>query len=828
MRRAKKYNLTIIVFFLMLSVLAGRKVCAENSAQEIFLIAQKAFDDGFYDVAIRYINQLTQDYPQTDKIIQANLILGQCYYFKHQYLKAFDIFQNLLKYPEFKDATLFWLGETYLKGSDYQNAENNYRQLIDIYPDSIYTPQAYYSLGWVYYEQSLFSKAKDTFQTLLKRFPTHQLAEDASFKLGESEYSAHNYKSTIEYFRNFIKGFEQATRHAEAYFYIGESYYYLEDYPNAIDYYAKAEQISKDNKLSLMSNLSLGWANLKLKNFSQAEIYFKKAMEFAQEKAIVSDDVFLGLANLYSETGKYKEALDAYTQLIENFPSSKRIAEAYLGKANTYYLLKNYEKAIETYESITYEIANDLTKQDILEKAYFGLAWANLKAGKIDASIKIFETIKDKTESKTVKISALTQIGDAYQDAEKLDKAIEIYDKILNEYQNSPYMDYVQYRQAIALLKQGKLESAALSFRTLESNFPQSNYLNDIKYYLAIAYFKKEDWANTIDQIQKFIIKTGSDNDLMAEAHYILGLSYFNLHDYAASLKTFEQTVKNYPLQLTIVRNANLYIAKCYFKVDDPKEAIKKFQQIILKYPDNDVAQDALIWLGDYNNNLSQFEEAISYYEQFIKQFPGSNKINLVKFELGRIYQFKNELHKAIELYKGIDSANGRELMAKAQLAIAEVFSKDLDPQSAIQNYRNIIQTSPEFARDAYIEIAEVLKSGSQEAKAIEEYRSALKMEQKFSKITNAELQFYIGDALEQTNETEKAIEEYLKIPYLYAKEDAWITKAYLRIARIFEDKDKWEEAKTTYKKVIDLNVVESKFAQERIDWILSNITQRQ
>ncbi len=97
---------------------SSKQCFAESDETELFLIAQKAFDDGFYDVAIRYVTQFLEKYPQTGKRIQANQLLGQCYFFKGQYLKAFDIFQSLVQYSDFKDITLFWVGETYLKGSD--------------------------------------------------------------------------------------------------------------------------------------------------------------------------------------------------------------------------------------------------------------------------------------------------------------------------------------------------------------------------------------------------------------------------------------------------------------------------------------------------------------------------------------------------------------------------------------------------------------------------------------------------------------------------------------------------------------------------------------
>ena len=66
----------------------------ESQEEELFFVAQKAFDDGFYDVAIRYIDQFLQKFPSTHHYAKARLLYGQCYFFKNQYLKAFEIFQS--------------------------------------------------------------------------------------------------------------------------------------------------------------------------------------------------------------------------------------------------------------------------------------------------------------------------------------------------------------------------------------------------------------------------------------------------------------------------------------------------------------------------------------------------------------------------------------------------------------------------------------------------------------------------------------------------------------------------------------------------------------
>jgi len=49
---------------------------AEGQQDELYATGLRAFDDGFYDVAIRYLEQFLQDYPQNPKLPQAKFLLG--------------------------------------------------------------------------------------------------------------------------------------------------------------------------------------------------------------------------------------------------------------------------------------------------------------------------------------------------------------------------------------------------------------------------------------------------------------------------------------------------------------------------------------------------------------------------------------------------------------------------------------------------------------------------------------------------------------------------------------------------------------------------------
>lgn len=825
----------IIIILLVSCLVPISFSSAQTEDKELFFVAQKAFEDGFYDVAIRYINQIITQYPDSEKIIQSKLLLGQCYFFQSQYLKAYDIFNSLLQFSEFKDATLFWLGETYTKGSDSKQAEQQYSKLIQLYPKSSYAPHAYYSLGWLYLDQNNYELAKKIFTEFIINFPLHQLAEDASFKLGELAYNEKDFDKTIQLYKNYISKYPESNKIAEAHFYIADAYYYKENYLDALTYYAKSAELAYESDLIFMSKVSLGWCYLKLNKFKLSEQYFSEALELSEEKKIASDDIYFGIANLNTETKQYVKALEAYTKILNDYPNSDRILEAFYGKANIFYLQKKYSLAIKNFMILIDNISKkpNLSSSDkeIFEKANFGIAWSYLKLGDIDLSIKSFERIKDTTKNKIVKLSALTQIGETYQDIGQLQKAIDVYDQILKDYPDNPYIDYVQYRQAIALLRMEKIDSAILSFQTLQANFPDSKYTLDAKYYLGLSYFKTNDFDNAKEHILDFIRQHELSANLMPEAYYILGLTYFNLNNFNESIKTFEKTIKNFPDQTAIIKNTSLNIAKSYYKLNNYKQAVKEFTLIINKYPDSEVSQESIVWLGDYYLENQDFENAINYYETFIRKYPGSNNIHKIYYSLAQAYQFLEKYSEAIKNYKEITKESdptkiNKDLLARTNLAIANIFSKNFDYKLAIEIYENIIKTTPEYERDADIKLAEAYKQSSEFKKSIEYYKNALKAKKGLLDITNAEIQFLIADAEEFLNNSNTAVDEYFKIPYLYPQEKKWIIKAYLRVARIYEKQENWDKAKTIYNNVIEYGTDEIKFVQERLDWIKDNTTE--
>ena len=258
--------------------------------------------------------------------------------------------------------------------------------------------------------------------------------------------------------------------------------------------------------------------------------------------------------------------------------------------------------------------------------------------------------------------------------------------------------------------------------------------------------------------------------------------------------------------------------------MQNSEEAKKTLKLISLKYADSEVAEEALILLGDYYLDEGDLDNALTYYQEIINKFPNSSKRNIAYYEIGQVYQAKKEFSSAIDAFKKVNSPEGAEINTKAKMAIADIFSKELNSQLSIETYQGIIDSSPEYKKDALTKLADIYKATKEYDKVIQTLTLAMQSEQLSSETTNPQIQFLIADTYETIHEKDKAVENYLKIPYIYPEAKNWGIKSFLRIAKIYEDDEKWEEAKTIYEKASELNLEESKFANERLEWINQNI----
>ena len=788
---------------------------AQTTESDLLSAAQQAFNDGFSEVARRYLTDFLDKYPQSPNLPAAKLLLGQCDFLHGEYDKALDLFEGLSQQTANKDEILFWRGETYLKQNRISEAQHDYQSVVDQFPQSAFVPQAYYSLGWSYFQMKAFPLAKKAFLRLTTTFPSHQLSEDAMLKIAECDYNAGFLKDATMEFQNYALKYPKSPQICQVNFNIAESYYDQGIYDPALGFYQRATGPSCDDELKLTAYTAQGWSFIKMNKFNEAQNILKKAESFSKAKGFSLQEVVLAQATLVYEQGDLSQALVLFSDFINNYPQSPHWSQGYLGRANVYYQLKRYDEAKNDYLHL--EGQKD---QDIFEKSQFGLGWCALKSGHLEESIGHFQAVEEQSSDGQTKANALVQMGDVYQESGQWDNAAEAYEHIKKIYPTNEMMDYVLYRQSIAFLKAGKLDAALINLKFLKEKFSHSKYLEDLDYYRGVIDFKKGDWKASAQTMETYLKELTRPSEFTPDANYILALSHLNMKEPEDALNYFQKILRLYPNNVEIAQNADIGIAKCQFELGQDREAVKRFKLIVYKYPKTNSALEALIWLAQYYLKNGDANVAIEYYKSIIDDFPDSAQLDQIHYELGQAYEIQGRNDNALEQYKAIPVGNA-SLQGKTRLAIAGIMSKDLDPQRAITAYKNIIATSPDNAGEAYLKLGQLYRNAQDYENEVAVYQNALLSKQ--GQLDRAQLQFNLADSLELMSRTEDAIAEYLKIPDLYANELGWVVKAYLRVAKIYEEGKDWEGARVTYQKIIQLNSPEAAYAQERLDWIKNN-----
>ncbi len=815
MRKIKWLGFCLCLLFCFSSSSA---VYAQSQRDELYATALRAFDDGFYDVAIRYLEQLMQDFPSHPKLSQAKFLLGQCYFFKNKFPEALNAFNSLDDTFDNKELLIFWLGEVYLKMNNYPQAQARYQELIDNYPQSAYLPQAYYSLGWSYFDQKKYAQARDLFDQLVKDFPKHQLAEDATLKLAQSLYDTEDYHGALSKFMRYLTKYPQSEHLWDVYLNVADTYYYMDDYENALTYYDKALK-STDTKLVFTAYTGKIWSCLKLKKFTEAQKVLKDGQEFCKAKGIPDDDLLLVKANIFVEKEDFQSAVEVYNDLIKNYPRGTHYLEAHLGRANVNFMLKKFEDALGDYSYVIDRGEN----QELALKANLGIAWTYAKLNSLNMAQERFQKIADTTDKVDVKVNALLQMADALADAGKMSEAVDIYDGILKKYPDNTMFDYVEHRQAIALLKIGKIKASVVAFEHLKANFPNSRYLEDVNYYLGLAAFRSGNFKAAAIKMDEFLKNYSRPASFLPEANYVLALSYLNLKQPEEALKLFQKILRLYPEDTNVAKNSDIGIAKCQYELKQIKEAVKRFKLIVYKYPKTEAEFEASLWLAQFYLKNGDYTQSLTYYQQILDHFPEHAGIEQINYEMGQAFEIQGLYDQALARYKQISNTDA-VLFSKVKLAIAGIFAKEFDSQKAAQAYEAIAAESPELARESYLKIAQLYRNNQSYDKEIETYRKALEVDASKGKISNAEILFDIGDTYELMGRLDEAVSEYLKVSSVSAKQSSWAAKAYLRVARIYEDRKDWDGARVTYQKIVQLNSEESKFAQERLDWLAANV----
>ncbi len=232
-RRLTLYLLALVGSILLYLACGGPPKLSQLPPDELFELGKARYDDGKYLKAIEIFQNLVYSYPGEAIVDTAQYYLALSYFGNKDYQLAQVEFNRLiLNYPssayavhsQFMRAVCFFEGTPKHYGLDQTDLVTAIQQFEDFlvdHPESELVPDCrkylltartrlarkYYQSGVVYVRINALSAAKTYFQKVVDDFTDTEYAARAGFQVAEVEYKLKNYGEARRRFVNFLTVF---------------------------------------------------------------------------------------------------------------------------------------------------------------------------------------------------------------------------------------------------------------------------------------------------------------------------------------------------------------------------------------------------------------------------------------------------------------------------------------------------------------------------------------------------------------------------------------------------------------------------------------------
>jgi len=275
-----------------------------------------------------------------------------------------------------------YIGLAYYQQSIFIDAMENYNRSLDVFTslnDKIGISNLLSNIGVVYKDQGNDTKALEYFFNSLRNAePTgDNLRITTALNNIGSVYQHKNgtYDRALEY---YLKALPRSQQLGDLELYgaitgnIGEIYLQRKIEDSALHYFKKQQQAYEGTPDMAYALNNIGKVYSLKKDYNTALTYHQKALDssIAANSLLYQTQSLQGIAEVYEETGKYKNALQAYLKaekLATEINSSYDLKDIYKGLSLTYANLSDYKSA-NKYQALLLNIKDTIYNIDIDQK----------------------------------------------------------------------------------------------------------------------------------------------------------------------------------------------------------------------------------------------------------------------------------------------------------------------------------------------------------------------------------------------------------------------------------------------------------------------------
>jgi TolA-binding protein len=822
-----------------------------------------------FDGAISYLQNFLMAYPNDPNTPEVLYTLGDIYADDLTGIgtekNAISNYQAILtRYPKspLVDDALFSIGRMHEKAKESELALNSYRELIARYPASPFAPHAKERTRWITtFQPNPSSESLSKLAELLASLISGESKGESAFHLAEI------YLNDLKDFDAAGKMFASAIQNKVAEPSLADAFFCR---ARALQLVAERNCWAADTAVHAYEEFLSRYPNtersaeagaqIALLRISQAEQVdpVKTAEDFVLKypASTRGDVIVLAAGDSMQARRRYDRAVLAYEQLLAWFPSSPLREEALFqlgrclqesGKKDSAQIvltsyLKRYtdgphgaevlsDRAEEALSSGQPEESVELYRT-LIQRFYYtpqamgaqlGLFRAFAAAGQPDSAIAgglaLLQKQRQNLFGKQDSLEVLYLLGSAYEQKGMGPQAKRSFLAYLQQ-------DRTSERAASVLFHLGHLYQTDGNFETAISFMKQSIDLvpeRDRKMDLAQLFFDTGDYAGANTQFADLARSAASEDEKKSlDSKTIIGLIRLgNVAEADARIAQFSRTYKDVEEQLAEIElERGLY----YFRKEDYTPALSVFEKTTKDYDETKAVPSAQYWSGKIYEATGQNQKALERYGEILKKYPHSEILPRVYLALGNIDYRAERFDPAVKYYQiVVDSISAPpDILQSAMNNLIEAYKTVGLFEAALQLTRKFIDKYPddESVQDKRIDIGVLYEKLGYHDQSIMYLQNLL---EDVDADLEAEVRYSIGEAYFGKGDYDRAILEFLKVPYLVTKKGRvdWIPNAFYMSGQAYEKMGKYDQAIAMYQQIVDRLGIDQTFksaAQKEID----------
>ncbi len=786
-----------------------------------------------YSDAVSYYDELLAFHLDSKLLPSAQLRIGGSYFKLKEYDRAIleltdPLIDELDKKGQIEAGHL--LANSYFRLGQYDKAEETFRNVLAKNSSGDIERELEFGIAWVNFQQKNYEQSYKQFKQLANENANDSLSIKSLYWSGESKRYLGETNEAEKIYNSFLQKYKTNNYTDAVRLSLGIIQYNREEYKEASRNLIVVSY-SKNPYYKSRALILIGEINLEYKNYSEAELYFSKAVKMNYLSKSVSNSAILGLGVSEFYLKKYDDAIMNLTDLsIRERDFESRKTHFYL--AECFFSVKDYRKAQQHYYRV------DIGDDYLGKAALYGMAYSYFNLKDYGNAAYYFKEYISKYKGNGKIIDAQLRLADSYFGMKNFEKANDEYANYFSKYSNRGNNDFVLYQYGQSLFKSGKNEEAINKLHILLKRFPKSKYRDEVRYLIGWIHFQNGDFDLAIYNYKK-LIRDYPNSSVVPIAFYSIGDSYYNISEYDSSIVYYLKIIDNYP-KTSFVYDAMNGVQYSFLALDRPEDAVSLINGYIVKYPHLKNSDRILMKKGEIYFSYGSYKRAMTGYAEMINFYPNSELVPEALFWMGKSALMLNENDEAAEYFnevinKYITSDYGIESIVE----LGKIFAKKKDFENEAKLYSDVlpkISESPKaeeilFIRgiaylnakketDAYNSFNEIIRYYdktlfSDKAKievGILEIanKRASNAEVLFAEVAEnrnddigAKAQYYIGVARYEQKNYNSAISALVRVRTVFATYDEWYTKSLIKLGDSYVKTNDKINARKMYKAVI-------------------------